>query len=139
MRKILWIIIFSCLLSKYVYADEKIILKCKKYSDDYLVIIDLDNMLFDMNLLKNGIPNNFRFKIDEVNEKNIIASAIKKTPKNEGYLKHRITITIDRYLGVINDEAELIEDTRKDKSGATFLFKEFFAKDCEIYNLEKKF
>ena len=139
MRKILWIIIFSCLLSKYVYADEKIILKCKKYSDDYLVIIDLDNMLFDMNLLKNGIPNNFRFKIDEVNEKNIIASAIKKTPKNEGYLKHRITITIDRYLGVINDEAELIEDTRKDKSGATFLFKEFFAKDCEKYNLEKKF
>ena len=117
-----------------------IVLKCKKYTEDYLAVIDLENKLFDMNPFSAGMPDDFRFKISEANDKRIIASAIQTSPeKSGGFLKHRITITIDRYMGVIKDGAELIEDTRKDKSNPSWLFAEFFAEDCKKVNLEKKF
>ena len=140
MKKFLVILFLALTLNTNAFADNMIVLKCKKYTQDYLAVIDLENKLFDMNPFSAGIPDDFRFKITEANDKRIIASAIKTSPeKSGGFLKHQITITIDRYMGVIKDSAELIEDTRKDKSNPSWIFAEFFAEDCKKVNLEKKF
>ena len=140
MKKFLVILFLALILNTNAFADNMIVLKCKKNTEDYLAVIDLENKLFDINPFNVGMPDDFRFKITEANDKEIIASAIKTTPKKSGgFLKHRIAISIDRYMGVIKDEAELIEDTRKDKSNPSWLFAEFFAKDCKKINLENKF
>ena len=140
MKKFLIILFLVLTLNTNAFADNMIVLKCKKYTEDYLAVIDLENKLFDMNPFSAGIPDDFRFKITEANDKRIIASAIKTSPeKSGGFLKHRITITIDRYMGVIKDGSVLIEDTRKDKSTPSWRFAEFYAEDCKKINLENKF
>ena len=139
MKKISLILFFILFWNSISFADDKIILKCKRYHDDWIAIVDLDNMTFDMNRFEEGIPYKHRFRVVDVNDKKIVAEAIKTTPEGGGYVKYLITIIIDRYLGTIDDTGEKIEDTRKDKSGPNFYTKEFFLNNCEKHEINKKF
>ena len=139
MKKLLGIVVLGLLWCNISLADNKIILKCKRYTDDWVAVIDLENMQFDMNRLKEGIPKDLRFGIVDVSDERIIAEAIKTVPTGGGHFKHLITITVDRYLGTIDDDAKKIEDTRTDKSGPSFYLKSFFAKECEKFDVNKKF
>ena len=139
MKKLLTIVDLSLLWSNISFADNQIILKCKSETQDKIAIIDLDNMSFDMNRLKEGIPKDLRFSIIDVNDERIVAESIKTISKGGGHVKWLITITIDRYLGTIDDSAKKIEDTRTDKSGPSFWLKSFYAENCEKFDVKKKF
>ena len=71
MKKFLIILFLVLTLNTNAFADNMIVLKCKKYTEDYLAVIDLENKLFDMNPFSAGIPDDFRFKITEANDKRI--------------------------------------------------------------------
>lgn len=139
MKKPFLILVLGLIWCSISFADNKIILKCKQYTDDWVVTIDLENMKFDMNELKKGIPEDLRFSIVDVSDERIIAEAIKTTSQGGGYTKYLISVTVDRYLGTIDDDAEKIEDTRTDKSGPNFYLKTFFANECEKFDVNKKF
>lgn len=139
MKKISLILFLILLWNSISFADDNIILKCKRYHDDWLAVVDLNKMTFDMNTFEEGIPNEHRFGIVDVNDKKIVAEAIKTTSIAGGHVKYLITITIDRYLGTIDDTGKKIEDTRKDKSGPNFYVKEFFLNNCEKHEINKKF
>jgi hypothetical protein len=83
MKKFLVILFLALILNTNAFADNMIVLKCKKNTEDYLAVIDLENKLFDINPFNVGMPDDFRFKITEANDKEIIASAIKTTPKKK--------------------------------------------------------
>ena len=150
MKKLLSILVLSLLFSGSVYAENKIFLKCKQRNSvipqgvDWVAVIDLDNMRFDMNQFDEGIPTNLRFGIVEVNDKIIIAKIFLKERYGDGHIKRLITVTIDRYLGSIDPSglSNIVEDTRTDKYDIPFFFKQFWADKCEKFSppvLKKKF
>ena len=140
MKKLLGIVVLGLLLSGNAYADNKIILKCKQEGVDWVAVIDIDNMSLDMNKLNKGIPTDLRFGIFEVNNKKIIAKTIYKERYSDGYIKRLITVTIDRYLGTIDEsgKSKIIADTRTDKSYKPYFYKIFFADSCEKFSPKKK-
>lgn len=139
--KIFYIILFLISSSKLVYADDKIVLMCKQYNTiDYIAVIDLKNRLFDMNELEKGFPEHLRFKISKISDGKIIANAIETTNYKDGsYITWDINVTIDRYLGTIDDSGRKVRDTRKGDNLPNFYLKTFWAKNCEKFNPTKKF
>ena len=144
------ILVLGLLWSGNAYAENKIFLKCKQRDSinpegvDWVAVIDLDNMSFDMSQFDEGIPTNLRFGIVEVNDKIIIAKIFLKERYGDGYIKRLITVTIDRYLGSIDPSglSNIVEDTRTDKYDIPFFFKQFWADKCEKFSppvLKKKF
>ena len=139
MKNLLIALVIILFWNSVSFADDKIVLKCKQYNDDWLAVVDLDKMTFDMNRFDKGIPYEHRFDIVDVNDKQIKAEFIQTTFTGGGYVKYLVTVTVDRYLGVIDDSGKKIEDTRVDKSGPNFYLKSFFLNNCEKVKINKKF
>ena len=141
MKKFLIILFLTLTLNTNAFADNMIVLKCKGIGEDVLAVIDLENKLFDINPLNEGIPYDFRFKITEANDKRIIAKTLDKEKDGDGYITFWREVTIDRYFGTIapSGKLEIIKDTRTDKSERPLIFSKYFAEDCKKINPEKKF
>ena len=149
MKKLLGLVIIFISISSNSFS-QTINLECKgSYGSEYIVVIDLENMLLDAQDKLRGFPEKLEKVITKVDEKFIYAETDTQITTWEDNSKIEIKgfIIVDRRLGTLNQEIRTLVDTRDKKKLDSYSI-EFFKygikgsnhlHGCEKINLETKF
>jgi hypothetical protein len=148
MKKLLGIIFIFITINSNSFS-QTINLECKgSYGFNYVVVIDLENMLLDAQYKQRGFPDKLDNIITSVDEDFIYAETDIEIQTWEDDSKTEVQgfIVVDRRLGTIRQEIKTLIDTR-DKNKLDRYKTKFFSlgintnylNDCKKINVENKF
>ena len=148
MKKLLGLIFILISINSNSFS-QTINLECKgSYGLNYVVVIDLENMLLDAQYKQRGFPDKLDNIITSVDEDFIYAETDIEIQTWEDDSKTEVQgfIVVDRRLGTIRQEIKTLIDTR-DKNKLDRYKTKFFSlgintnylNDCKKINVENKF
>ena len=148
MKKLLGLIFILISINSNSFS-QTINLECKgSYGFNYVVVIDLENMLLDAQYKQRGFPDKLDNIITSVDEDFIYAETDIEIQIWEDDSKTEVQgfIVVDRRLGTIRQEIKTLIDTR-DKNKLDKYKTKFFSlgintkylNDCKKINVENKF
>ena len=148
MKKLLGLIFILISINSNSFS-QTINLECKgSYGINYVVVIDLENMLLDAQYKQRGFPDKLDNIITSVDEDFIYAETDIEIQTWEDDSKTEVQgfIVVDRRLGTIRQEIKTLIDTR-DKNKLDRYKTKFFSlgintnhlNDCKKIDVENKF